>query len=174
MKKTDSMWAKTNHLLTHQMFGNAFQDYLLHHLSINCGDANQTVVPWILLLMSSLLTHTGLLWPLLGFLHIRTDDAWAWRRRSLKYLPPLFSPGPHFKELFQARPWTCQSLLSWCPGLRSCHLSCSLLAGSWIPLYHGNCSQGCPSLHSPGQFFLVCKYEVQESTSSHHLIDHLC
>lgn len=40
---------------------------------------------------------------------------------------------------------------------------------------HGNCRQGCPStsdIHN--QFSLLCKYQVQQSTSSWWHLNHLC
>lgn len=40
-----------------------------------------------------------------------------------------------------------------------------LLLGTWTPPPPGHCSQGCLPLSHPSQHILVCKYQVQQSTS---------
>lgn len=46
---------------------------------------------------------------------------------------------------------------------------CSFFTGFWTPSCHHYCRQDFPDLHIPHQFFLVCKYGIQQSTSSHRV-----
>lgn len=77
---------------------------------------------------------------------------------------PLFCPGQSPVGFFQADSWTVWFFLSL--GLRCC---CLVLFPSLRILnstVHGHHSQGCPWTLHPQQFFLVCKYEVQQIASS--------
>lgn len=76
--------------------------------------------------------------------------------------------------LLIASAWTDQNLFSKGPGLLSCYLFCSFLIPSWIPSSHGHCSHDCSSLHIPGHFFLIFKYETKQSIFLYCFLNHPC
>lgn len=97
---------------------------------------------------SYLITHAGLLLPLLDFILIRIDHSFL--------DPSLQDDVPWF---FQAYLWAGQSLFSWSPVLWFGNLFCSLLSGFWTPLFHGRCRQ-CwlwPSWTFTFLFVILCR-----------------
>lgn len=110
--------------------------------------------------------HTS--WSIFNFPLVRINHFWDSMRFDwipIRSLGSLFSPELCPREFFQANFWRGPSLFSWSPQLRSCFFSCSLLSESWTSLLCGNCSQGCPDFNIHNEFFLVCKYQLQQSNS---------
>lgn len=95
------------------------------------------------------------------------DHSWAWKKGSLKINPFSWSSLLP-KTVSHGIP--AGRFMSWpvfSPGIQGFDLTlfCSLVSGSWTPPYHSHCSQACPD-HILYQFFLLCKYNVQQKTSS--------
>lgn len=53
-------------------------------------------------------------------------------------------------------------------------LPCSFFTQFGTPPCHHYCRQDFPDLDIPHQFFLVSKYGIQQSISSHQVLYHLC
>lgn len=89
----------------------------------------------------------------------------------------LFSPGLYFIGLFQAGP---QSPKFDLPKIKVVILLFPAafyhtpLQDTGLHLLMVTAAKVAPRLLITHQYFIICKYQVQQSTSPHHLLDHLC
>lgn len=113
----------------------------------------------------SLITHEVLL-------SVQMDLSWSWRRQTLKinqfsWTPLLSRTATH--GILLSRFLKSLKNLSKSPSCDPTFFFCSHLSDSLTP--HGHCSLFLRFISWP---ILSCLYEVQWSTSSHWLPDHLC
>lgn len=117
------------------------------------------------LISSSALIHAGLLPPLLDFLLIRMDHSWAWRRWFLYNNQLSQTPFPFRAISHGILPRRALKSKDFSPEFKYWDL---ILSPS--PSSDPEAVQDVPT---PNQSFLICKYQVQKSTSSSCLLDYL-
>lgn len=84
-------------------------------------------------------------------------------------IPPqaFSSPELYLMWLFQADIWRGLTVLSCSAGqFLFCFFTFFLLLGLWIPLSHGDCSQGCLWLSCLQKFFLVYSLNIRSSRAA--------
>ena len=107
------MLTSRNHLLVLHMFGNSFQNYLLHFLSRDWGEAGQSGVPQVLLLAlleeNSGISFLPVLWKLCQSPWPFKDDQWPFtdvcHLRQNSWVPPIGSQRPSVYTVCLNVPW---------------------------------------------------------------------